>query len=56
MKSTGSLPSKKNFEKNNSLKDLIDESGKSDNYREAQGVFKTKKIELISQVEKLIDL
>lgn len=41
---------------NNSLKDLIDESGKSDNYREAQGVFKTKKTELISQVEKLIDL
>ena len=45
-----------NYFENNSLKDLIDESGKIENYKVALDFFKTKKEELITLIEQLIDL
>ena len=45
-----------NYFENNSLKDLIDESGEIENYKIALDFFKTKKQELITLIEQLIDL
>lgn len=45
-----------NYFENNSLKDLILESGETENYKVALETFKTKKTDLIQLVEKLIEL
>lgn len=45
-----------NYFENNSLKDLIDESGENENYKTALDFFKTKKQELIDLVDELIGL
>lgn len=45
-----------NYFENNSLKDLIKESGKNEEYKIALDNFKTKKNELIDSIEKVIEL
>ncbi|MDI5950203.1 PHP domain-containing protein [Flavobacterium yafengii] len=45
-----------NYFENNSLKDLILESGETENYKAALETFKTKKSDLTQLVEKLIEL
>jgi len=45
-----------NYFENNSLKDLIKESGKTEEYKVALDYFKTRKTELNQSTEKLIDL
>jgi len=45
-----------NYFENNSLKDLINESGKKDLYREALDFFKVKKKELEDFIEKFVEL
>lgn len=45
-----------NYFENNSLKDLILESGESENYKAALETFKTKKSDLTQLVERLIEL
>ena len=45
-----------NYFENNSLKDLINESGKRENYKEANDFFKEKKNELEDSIEELVEL
>lgn len=45
-----------NYFENNSLKDLIKESGKNDEYKIALDYFKEKKAELINSIEELVNL
>ncbi|WP_267740545.1 hypothetical protein [Myroides injenensis] len=45
-----------NYFENNSLKDLINESGKKDEYKQALEFFKVKKKELENEIEQLVEL